>query len=511
MFDRRDPNRIINFRPLLFAAVGLVLGIAAFIGYGTLRLKGGPLSLVLLIFFSVAAAALCCFAVIRRKSALFILLFAFLIGFARMLIIPTDSFENGEYTVIGTVVSDNDGKEGRLILSNVTVDGVKLHHRMRMNLKNASVPEVGDVIETRCSVRNPSMRFGSYDERTRLMASGISSVASCSEYKVIRKGAVPLTKALNDVRRYLGARIEYLFDDNADIVCGFLLGDRSGVEEEDYEDFVSTGTSHLLSLSGFHVGILASVLFFLLPKCFPWLRFTIVGLFLLFYCALTAFSPSLVRASIMCGCLMLADVTEERRDALSSLSLAALIILIVQPYKIFSVGFRLSFAATLGILFLTSSGIPAFKSRIVSKVVSAALITIGATAATALISAQYFNTFQTYGIIANVIAVPVFSLAVTLSFAVLLIGLIIPPAAHLLAFVPDKLITGGMIMLRAISSLPGAQISVFSPSTLSGVLMLVVMFCISQYVLRPLNKRIRLTMLAFLLFTASVIADIIRA
>lgn len=507
MFEPDSPNRIINFRPLFIAAVGLITGIALFEAV----LSNRSAFVAVIIAAAVISAAAFFFAAVKGRKTMLVFAAAVLIGLARMCAAVPDAVEKGEYRLTGTVVSVTSGKTDSVVLASAALNGQKLKNRVKLTVKSGDMPFVGDSISADCTAQNPSRRFGGYDERKDLLSKNISVTAVSECVSVTDSGKLPITEKLYQIKTFLKSRIDLLFADEAPIVSGFLLGDKSGIDETDVESFRTTGTAHLLSLSGFHVGVLTALLFFLLPKRYPRLRIVLISLFLIAYCAIAAFPASLVRASLMCFCLMLSEVTEERRDPLSSLSLAALIILIISPYSLWSVGFRLSFAATLGILLITSTGQESSFPKVVNRIISAVEITLGATAATALISARYFGTFPTYGLLANVIAVPLFSAAITLSFIVLLIGIPFPGAAAFAAYVPEKLIDGAMFILRKIEALPYSSIQVAAPSTLSSVLMLLMLFTISAYVLRPIGKRLKLTCVTFLMFTASLIADIIKA
>ena len=77
-------------------------------------------------------------------------------------------------------------------------------------------------------------------------------------------------------------------------------------------------------------------------------------------------------------------------------------------------------------------------------------------------------------------------------------------------YLGNRLIDGALTVLDSIRSLPSAQIETFTPSVLTGVLMLLLMFSVSGYVLRPLKARMKIGMAVFFLFTTSIIADIIR-
>ena len=503
-----DPNRIINYRPLFLAAVGFMLGSALF-GLYSAHGRSSILAAAAFAVIVLASAAAFAAALKRRSTFICILIAAALLGAARMSAAAPDTVKEGEYTLRGTVFEVSGGKKAAVSLCRAELNGAPLKYRVKLETTGGA-PRIGQRIELSCKVRTPERQWGAYNERLALLSNGISLKASGGSYTVVSDNDLPVWRTICGVKQALHNRIMELFPENGTIVAGFLLGERTGMDEYDEECFKETGTAHLLTLSGFHVGLITALLFFLLPKRFPWLRFAAVTLFLLFYCSITAFAPSLVRASIMCVCIMIADVAERRADTLSSLSLAALIILAVSPYKIYSTGFRLSFAATFGIILFTRMGVRRSKSRAVSYLIELITVTFAATAATVLFTANTFGVLPAYTLLSNIVAVPLFSVAVTMSFAALLIGMPLPEIGFIAAWPADRIITGAMRVLGFIRSLPYSQIRVFRPSSLTAVLLLVLMFFVSPFVLRPLNKRIRAALPVFLLFTVSVFADIIR-
>lgn len=473
-----------------------------------LGIKTPWLKAALAVFALVICAAAFVFGLIKRDPLIWLLALFIAAGLIRAAAALPKTVPEGTKLVCGTVGSVSEKKPGVVTLRSVTVDGEALLCRVQVSLPAECVPEIGDRIEFSSELKTPSRRFEGYDERLVLLGDGIGYKASAERYETLETGRLPVLRALANTRRFLLTRIEEVFGEGSGVVSGFLLGAKQGVDEADTESFRATGTAHLLALSGFHVMLLTSMIFVLIPKRFPKLRFIIGAGFLLFYCGIAAFSPSIVRASIMCGCMLLSELTERRRDPLSSLSLAALIILIVSPYKLFSVGFLLSFAATLGIIFVTSAG---FRSNgILQRAAYSAIATVGASAATLLITARHFGAITLYGVVANVVIVPVFSLAIALSFIVLIIGVPFPAAASMLAWGPNAVIKAGLFILRKISELPYALIEVPRASALSVLLSLVLLFAVSGYLLRPPKTRLKLAGAVFLLFTASVIADIIR-
>lgn len=506
MSDPTGEKRLFNYRPLLTAAVGFCVGIFAF--ELALGVEVAWLKAALSVCALVVCAAAFVFGLVRRKPIIWLLALFIAFGLMRAAVAIPKAVPEGTKLVCGTVESVSEKKPGVVTLRSVTADGESLYCKVQASLPAECVPGIGERIEFSSELKSPSRRFEGYDERLVLLGDGIGYKASAESYETLDTGRLPVLRALADARRFLLTRIEEVFGEGSGVVSGFLLGAKQGVDEADTESFRATGTAHLLALSGFHVMLLTSMIFLLIPKRFPKLRFIIGAVFLLFYCGIAAFSPSIVRASIMCGCMLLSELTERRRDSLSSLSLAALIILMVSPYKLFSVGFLLSFAATLGIVFVTSAGFGS--SGLLARAASSALATLGATAATLLITARHFGAIPLYGIVANVVIVPIFSLAIAFSFIVLIIGVPFPAVAGLLAWGPNAIIKGGLFILRKISELPYALIEVPRASALSILLSLILLFAVSGYVLRPPKTRLKLAGAVFLLFTASVIADIIR-
>ena len=312
MFEEHDPNRIINFRPLFIAAVGFVLGIYAF---ETLRNLDVSYTLyivlsvaLLLIVFSLGA-----YAVIRGLKTPLIFAGFFVLAVIRMAVIPQYGSYNGDCLMTGIV--DDIPKPGIVILSDVGINNAHVPCKVKLSVKSdGGCPNVGDRIAFNGSAKLPAARFNSYDERLNLLADGIGLKAECEYWKLLSSDNLPVRQGAISLREFFNERIELIFGKNSSIVSGFLLGEKAKVDKEDLESLRETGTAHLLSLSGFHVGLLTAMLFAVLPKRFPWLRLVITGAFLLMYCAVAAFSASIVRASIMCMCLVLSEVTERRRD-----------------------------------------------------------------------------------------------------------------------------------------------------------------------------------------------------
>ena len=198
---------------------------------------------------------------------------------------------------------------------------------------------------------------------------------------------------------------------------GVLFGDRTEIASDLKEAFVNTGTIHILAVSGSNVAVIALALYMLLglfriPK--RWIvALTILGL--LYYMMVTGASSSIVRATIM-GCVFLIGQTLERKvDIYNSISVAAMVILLLSPSQLFDVGFQLSFAAVLSIVMLYPKlnlliqRIPSRFEEIkaIDYVLKLLAVSLAAQLGTLPFTAYYFERISLVSLAANLVVVPV--------------------------------------------------------------------------------------------------------
>ncbi|NLY71235.1 MAG: ComEC/Rec2 family competence protein, partial [Clostridiales bacterium] len=155
------------------------------------------------------------------------------------------------------------------------------------------------------------------------------------------------------------------------LLFGMLFGDKTLIDDNLYETFQRNGTSHILAVSGIHVGIV----YLYLSKIFSNRKSVICSVIvmglLFIYCALALFSPSVIRAVTMIGLHILAKHLHLRYDLVSSASFSALLMLIYNPYNLFNVGFQLSYLAVFSLGFflpLVNSKIDKLNNNIISKI-----------------------------------------------------------------------------------------------------------------------------------------------
>lgn len=139
---------------------------------------------------------------------------------------------------------------------------------------------------------------------------------------------------------------------HSSLVQAMLLGERLHIPAALNDVFAKTGTTHILAISGFNVGIVVAVLFLLL-RMLPlsaMMTYVLTTGFVIFYVLLTGASPSVVRAGIMAVVFLTSFVIERETYSINTLAFAAFLILWLDPQNIFDVGFQLSFISVLAIL-----------------------------------------------------------------------------------------------------------------------------------------------------------------
>ncbi len=206
-------------------------------------------------------------------------------------------------------------------------------------------------------------------------------------------------------------------DGNAGLLSGMLFGDKSGVEYNTAKTFRNSGIAHLLAVSGLHTALWCGMLLSLLKilKAGNKAGVIVCTLFLTGFCIISAFTPSVIRASVMTACAMLAPLVKRRADTFNSLGLAVTVLLTLNPYTVQNISFQLSAAATMGVLFsmpYTEKIFTLFKNipikqikSFVIYILSSIIVSLFSGIFTLPISAYHFGVATLLSPIANILCV----------------------------------------------------------------------------------------------------------
>lgn len=244
----------------------------------------------------------------------------------------------------------------------------------------------------------------------------------------------------SDFRDQLIEKVHRLIRDSTHqaMISALCLGYRNELDPSTRLLFSSTGTVHLLSVSGLHTGaVWLLIVFFLRLVRFKSKRSQLIALPVLWaYAMLTGLSPSVVRAATLLSLISLTQVLNRTYLPVNAIAVSALLSLLIQPALLYSVGFLLSYSAYTGILVLYPClYYPKRLPFLLDKVYAACSISCSAQLLTLGLCAYYFHTVNLNGFLVNLIAIP---LATCLLYSALLCLCLPEPVSQCLAFIPEK-------------------------------------------------------------------------
>ena len=292
------------------------------------------------------------------------------------------------------------------------------------------------------SARNP----GQWDAQSYAKAKGTICELRASSMRLLKRHDSWSPAAFfGNVRRFLGSLIDTLFSSSdqaypyAAIVKAMLLGDQSGLSTEMKSLFSEAGISHMVAISGLHLTILVGSLSRMLIRKVGIRRsFLPVMVLLWSYTYLTGFSMATLRAALMLTYQMAAPLLDREPDEVTSLSLAALIQLLLQPCCILSAGFWLTYSAVLGIRLGRSFALPIrLLPRQLRERIAGGL---GVSLVTLPISLVFFHEATIGAFFLNLLVVPVVRWILLLSVGAVFLGAFLPSAGSVLSFAASKLL-----------------------------------------------------------------------
>ncbi|MBC7746094.1 MAG: ComEC family competence protein, partial [Flavobacterium sp.] len=268
------------------------------------------------------------------------------------------------------------------------------------------------------------------------------------------------------LRRQLVAKFyQYLKNKEAAALASTLiLGYRANLSKEIISAYAKTGTMHILSVSGMHVGIVFLVLNALLKPLRKIRKLRILSAFIIistvwFYAMITGFSPSVCRAAVMLSFVVLGKTFNKDLNTYNLLAISAFFLLLYNPYNLLDVGFQLSYLAVFGLIYFHPKIYHLFyiKNKIADSIWSYTALSLAAQLSTFPISIYYFHQFPVYFLISNLLVLLPVSLIMYAGITFLFIPwlILLKPLGYFL----NQLILWTNKILYFIEDLPFSSIS----------------------------------------------------
>lgn len=271
------------------------------------------------------------------------------------------------------------------------------------------------------------------------------------------------------------------------VLAAMTLGDKSSLSERLKEDYSVSGASHILALSGLHLGIIYAILSLIfLRRRWQIASQVLILLAIWTYVFIVGMSASVVRSAVMITVYSLVSLLNRNKMSLNTLAVAAVVILIVNPLYLYDVGFQMSFAAVFFIILFYRPvlnlmpgcvmGIP-----VIRQIWQMMSVSLAAQIGVAPLIAFYFGRFSCYFLLTNIIVVP--AATIILYGAVLMAALSFVPYLQTLL---SALLLKVVVLLNSgvsfVAELPGASIDGIAIGLLQLVLIYVAIFSFSVLV-----------------------------
>lgn len=331
------------------------------------------------------------------------------------------------------------------------------------------------LVSTRISPPANQKNFDEFDYARYLMRRGISGTGYVAAGKWITLRSVQTNGTIHLRLRCLAdsyrEKVIALYrqlgftGDELAVLSALTIGDKTELSESVRESYSIAGASHILALSGLHIGLLYAFLFFILRpvarkgrtgRC---VRSVSLLVLLWAFAFFTGLSPSVVRSVTMFSILALADIFGRQPFSLNTLAVTAWLMLLCNPAGLFDVGFQLSFLAAASILLIQRPVYRLFavRNRVGKSVWGLMSVSIAAQIGTAPLVMFYFSRFSVHFLLTNLLVIPLITIIL---YAAIFMLLLTPfPWLQIWAVVGvRKLLEGLNLFVRWVEQLPCSSV-----------------------------------------------------
>ena len=335
--------------------------------------------------------------------------------------------ENTDYTISG-IIENIKGKNIFISLQNIDnqeISGkILLHINDSLDSNNIGRPIL---FTTKFSpfkdIKNPyQFNYKRYMERQYIYWQGFSSL-----YRIGEERSFSLIYIAKKIQNYLSSSLDKyeISESTRGITKALILGVRTDISPDIYEQYIDAGAVHILAISGLHIGIitllLTQIINIFIPTNRKKLKIGIILIILLIYSLITGLSASVLRAVLMFGAYSISSLSGNNKARFDSLILASFILILCKPTFLFDVGFQLSFLAVLSILifFPVFNQYFFFENKYLNFFPNLIKVSISAQIGIIPISLYYFHQFSGLFLVSSIVILPFLGIILALGLGII--------------------------------------------------------------------------------------------
>jgi competence protein ComEC len=285
-----------------------------------------------------------------------------------------------------------------------------------------------------------------------------------------------------------------------------LIGYKDDLEQSLVQSYTNTGVVHIIAISGLHLGLIYWLLALVLKplkknRKTRWLSPVLIITGLWLFSLLAGAQPSILRSALMFTCIVLGESLSKKTSIYNTMAISAFILLCINPYWLWDVGFQLSYAAVLSIIIFMRPVYNWFyiKNKLLDAIWKLNAVTIAAQILTVPLGIYHFHQFPNYFLLTNFVAVPLSS-AIVLGEILLCAISFIPVLASLVGQLLSWFIWLMNTYIEKIETIPFSLWDGLQISILQAILLALFAVGISYWLLEKSTKGLKLGLFALLSF-----------
>ena len=375
------------------------------------------------------------------------------------------------HKVVGIVMEISEGKNGwNIVLEKGKINGVSFDKFLVMVPQEPKVP-IGAMVcaDGRGGVLSGARNFGNFDGRNYYMSREIFGRIQVNSVQVIGSGKDVIRQWLREKKKVLRKQLENICPDSQVFLQGkrqfydaMLLGEKNDMEEEIKSLYSGAGIAHILAISSLHISLIGLFLYQGMRKKFGFVSSALISFVIVIgFGILSGMSVATIRAIIMFGLKLVGDACGRVYDGITAISLAAILLLLENPFVLFHSGFQMSFVAVIAIVPVWRVFQEVF--RVKNRFLRTILFSFNVQWMMVPVIAYYYFEIPSYALVLNLMVVPLMGivlvsgiLGILGSFEMMILGrVLIYPGCFILSMFTE--------ICRFAEKIPGHRVIVGKP------------------------------------------------